>query len=151
LRRPEKQREAELRRRVDAYLDKGVGAAWMKHPPIADTVNDAIVRFDGERYRLHAWVVMPNHVHAVLTPVFGWELGTILHSWKSFTANECNKLLRRTGRFWWKESWDRYVRDERHYFNAIRYIDYNPVKAGLCSKPEDWKWGSARLKKQNVP
>ncbi|HYM00221.1 MAG TPA: hypothetical protein VEZ90_14810, partial [Blastocatellia bacterium] len=77
-------------------------------------------------------------------PAAGWELGQILHSWKSFTANQCNKALGRNGEFWQKETWDRYVRDERHYYNAIAYIERNPVKARLCKKPEDWEWSSAR-------
>lgn len=115
----------------------------MNDPRIASTVQNALLFFDGRRYRLHAWVVMPNHVHALLTPLAGWELGQILHFWKSFTANECNKLLGRHGKFWQKESFDRYVRDERHYHNAVAYIERNPVKAGLCEKPEDWRWSSA--------
>jgi REP element-mobilizing transposase RayT len=148
--KPEKYRAAQLRKRVDAYLDRGVGAAWMKEKPIADKVQESLLHFDGARYRLHAWVVMSNHVHVVLTPIEGWELSQILHSWRSYTAKECNKLLGRTGRFWWKDAWDRFVRDERHYFSAIRYIEYNPVKAGLCKKPEDWEWSSARTRAEKI-
>jgi REP element-mobilizing transposase RayT len=86
---------------------------------------------------------MPNHVHALLTPCPGWDLGKIVHSWKSYTANECNKLLGRSGAFWQKEGFDRYVRNEVHYYNAAAYIENNPVKAGLCKRPEDWPWSSA--------
>ncbi|MEW6206864.1 MAG: transposase [Acidobacteriota bacterium] len=141
-----KESEVERRKRIEAYLDRGEGSAWMNDPRISDKVQEAILFFDGQRYRLQAWVVMPNHVHALLTPCAGWELGRILHSWKSFTANECNKLLNRSGEFWQTETFDRYVRDERHYHNAIVYIENNPVKAGLCDKPEDWKWSSARIR-----
>ncbi len=137
----------ERRKRIEAYLDSGKGSAWMNDTRIADKVQEAILFFDGQRYRLQAWVVMPNHVHALLTPCTGWELEQILHSWKSFTSNQCNKLLDRRGEFWQTETFDRYVRDEKHYYNAIAYIENNPVKARLCDKPEDWQWSSARVRK----
>jgi len=148
---PEKEAASELRKRAEAYLDKGLGSAWMKRPEIADKVQESLLHFEGERYHLHAWVVMPNHVHALLTPAAGWELGAIMHSFKSYSANECNKLLGRRGPFWQKEVWDRYVRDERHFANAIAYIENNPVKAGLCEKPEDWEWSSARRRSAAPP
>jgi putative transposase len=140
---PEKEAGTEERKRIEAYLDRGEGNAWMKDTRVADVVQDAMLFFDRARYRLQAWVVMPNHVHALLTPNDAWELGQILHSWKSYTATECNKLLGRSGRFWQKESFDRYVRDERHYRHAVAYIESNPVQAGLCKGPEGWKWSSA--------
>ncbi|HEY3132056.1 MAG TPA: transposase [Acidobacteriota bacterium] len=140
---PEKEAEVARRKRVEAYLDRGAGSAWMNNPQIADMVQTALLFFDGTRYALHAWVVMPNHVHALLTPSTGWELGDILYSWKSFTSKECNKILGRPGEFWQKETFDRYVRDQGHYQNAVAYIEGNPVKAGLCRNPEDWRWGSA--------
>ena len=142
-RKPEKEAELELRRRVDAYLDKGTGSAFMKRPEIADKVQESILHFDGERYQLHAWIVMPNHVHVLMTPEPEFELGDILHSWKSYSANQCNKLLGRTGPFWQKEGFDRAIRNERHYQNSLIYIENNPVKAGLCKTPEDWPWSSA--------
>jgi REP element-mobilizing transposase RayT len=146
--RPQNEAAPRLRRCLEVHLDKGAGSAWMRRPEIAGKVEDALLHFDGQRYRIQAWVVMPNHVHALLTPIVGWDLGKILHSWKSFTSNECNKLLGRVGEFWQRETWDRYVRDERHYWNAIRYIENNPVKAGLSRKPEDWRWSSARRRSQ---
>jgi len=145
---PEKKAAIERRKRVEAYLDRGLGSAWMKQPAIADKVQEASLHFDNDRYRLQAWVVMPNHVHALLTPCAGWGLGQILHSWKSYTANECNKLLGRGGEFWQREVFDRYVRDEQHYQNAIAYIENNPVKAGLCRRPEDWPWSSASWRRR---
>jgi REP element-mobilizing transposase RayT len=132
-----------LRKRIEDYLDRGKGKLWLRNPQIADRVQDALLFFDGERYRLRAWVVMPNHVHALLTPMDGWDLGSILHSWKSFTASQCNKLLGLHGNFWQSDFFDRYVRDEKHYYNAIDYIHDNPVKVRLCKNPEDWPWSSA--------
>jgi hypothetical protein len=72
----------------------------------------------------------------------------IVHSWKSFTAHECNKVLDRTGRFWEREPFDRYIRNQRHFRNARIYIENNPVKAGLCKEPTDWTWSSARRRGQ---
>jgi REP element-mobilizing transposase RayT len=144
---PEREAEVENRKRIEAYLDRGLGSAWMNDPRIAAKVEEALLFFDGDRYRLRAWVVMPNHVHALVAPTAGWELGQILHSWKSFTSNECNNLLGRREQFWQKETFDRFVRNEKHYYNAVAYIENNPVKAGLCLRPEAWKWSSARWEK----
>ena len=146
--RPKREVDLEMRKRIQVYLDRGHGHAWMNDPQIASTIQDSILSFDSSRYKLHAWVVMPNHVHALLTPITGWELGEILHSWKSYTATECNKMLCRNGEFWQTETFDRFIRDEKHYYNAIAYIENNPVKAGLCKNPEDWPWSSARRRKQ---
>ena len=103
----------------------------------------ALLHFDEARYRLHAWVVMPNHVHVLITPFEGFTLSTILHSWKSYTAKEANRLLHRNGQFWQEEYFDRYIRTEEHYRRAVEYIESNPVMAGLCKKKEDWPFGSA--------
>jgi REP element-mobilizing transposase RayT len=75
----------------------------------------------------------------------GHPLDRIIHSWKSFTASEANRLLRRTGQFWFNDYFDRYIRDEKHYYNAIHYIHKNPVAAGLVERAEDWPFSSARL------
>ena len=87
----EKEAQLERRKRIEMYLDRGGGSAFMNDTRVANEVQNALLSFDGTRYFLRAWVVMPNHVHAVLTPNSGWDLGEILHSWKSYTANECNK------------------------------------------------------------
>ncbi|HXI23679.1 MAG TPA: transposase, partial [Pyrinomonadaceae bacterium] len=113
---------------------------------VAEIVEHALLHIDGERYALHAWCVMPNHVHTLFTPLKGSKMSGIVHSWKSFTAHECNKVLDRTGKFWEREPFDRYIRNQRHFNNAVTYIEYNPVKAGLCQKNEDWKWSSARMR-----
>ena len=101
--------------------------------------------FDGERYRLHAWTIMPNHVHVLLSILPGMPLGTIVGSWKRFTAREGNIVLGRVGEFWQADYWDRFIRNEEHFNNAVAYIRENPVKAGLCGRAADWAFGSARL------
>ena len=103
----------------------------LKDERAAKVVADALIHFDGERYDLGAWVVMPNHVHVVVTPRDGHHIGDILHSWKSFTAHKINELLGRTGRFWQHESYDHIVRNERALYKIQEYIDRNPEKAGI--------------------
>jgi putative DNA methylase len=72
-----------------------------------------------------------------------YELSKILHSLKSYTAHRANQLLATTGRFWQVEYFDRFIRDYHHFSRARAYIENNPVKAGLCARPEDWSYSSA--------
>jgi REP element-mobilizing transposase RayT len=132
-----------LRRRIELYLDQGYGQRHLKHSGVAELVQRSLLFFDRERYRLSTWVVMPNHVHALMTPQLGHELSRILQSLKSYTANEANKMLERHGKFWQQESFDRYIRDSKHFVSVVRYIENNPVKARLCKRPEDWPYSSA--------
>jgi REP element-mobilizing transposase RayT len=140
---PDGKQLLERRRRVQVALDQGEGAKWLEHPEIGNLVERALLHFDGDRYRLHAWVIMPNHVHALITLVRGRTLSNVMHSWKSFTAKRANELLKRSGAFWAPEYFDRVIRDEGHYDNAIGYAAMNPVKAGLCMLPDDWRFSSA--------
>ncbi|HZS48873.1 MAG TPA: transposase [Blastocatellia bacterium] len=142
----EKEYEVERRKRIDFYLDQGHGSCYLKNPMVAEIVQNTLLHFDSKRYQLHSWIIMPNHVHLLFTSKEGWELSQIAHSWKSYTASECNKILERKGEFWQREPFDRYIRNEQHYNNAIRYIENNPIKAGLCHNPEDWPWSSAHVR-----
>jgi REP element-mobilizing transposase RayT len=128
-----------LSTRIDEYLDAGHGESFLARPEIADLVRNAFLHFDKVRYDLHAWVIMPNHAHALLTPKGGHTLSAILHSWKSFTGSEANKILqRREQAFWQRESYDHVVRDENEFCHFVEYIRANPVKAGLCREPREW-------------
>jgi REP element-mobilizing transposase RayT len=130
--------------RVEAFLDAGAGECWLRQPAVAELTARAINFFAGERYDLHTWVVMPNHVHAVVRPFAGNTLSRILHSWKSYTASEANKLVRRPGiQFWQKESYDHWIRDDTERARLCAYVTNNPVKSRLCARPEDWPWSSA--------
>jgi REP element-mobilizing transposase RayT len=131
-------------RKFEDYLDKSGGECWLKRSQIADTVAKALRFFEGDRYRLDAWVDMPNHVHAVLWPMPNHSLSKILQSWKRYTAREANKLLGRTGEtFWQPEPFDHWIRDDEEHARCCRYVANNPVKARLCAAPADWKWSSA--------
>lgn len=136
----------ELHKRVTHYEDEGHGACWLRHPSIGRLVESALLHFDGARYRLLAWCVMPNHVHALIETRPAWPLSGILHSWKSYTATEANRLLARQGAFWQREYHDRYIRNAEHYEQAIHYTEDNPVRAGLVQRPVDWPFTSARLR-----
>jgi len=138
--------DAALRRRVEAYLDAGYGAALLREPRVASLVQNALLYYDGTRYRLAAWVVMPNHLHLLASPCGGYTLSGIMHSLKSYTASGVNNILGRKGAFWMEDYFDRYVRDFGHYERVIAYIENNPVKAKLCRRPEGWPFGSARFK-----
>jgi putative DNA methylase len=132
-----------LQKRIERYLDQGYGNAFLKDPRVATIVQDSLLKLDGERYDLFSWVVMPNHSHFLLTRFEDWELEQLMHSHKSYTAHQANKLLNRPGKFWMEEYFDRYIRNADHFRNAVNYIENNPVKAGLCSKPSDWPFSSA--------
>jgi putative transposase len=93
-------------------------------------------------YDLHAWVIMSNHVHILIDPLA--PLPRITRSIKNFSAREANKILNRTGApFWQKESYDRWVRDEKEFNDIFHYIEFNPVTAGIVNNPEDWRYSSA--------
>jgi REP element-mobilizing transposase RayT len=136
-----------LQRRIERYLDQGYGDAFLKVPEVAGMVQDALLKFDGTKYRMFSWVVMPNHVHCLMTRFDEYELSDILHSIKSFTAHEANNRLDRKGQFWIEEYFDRYIRNEEHFQKTVRYIEDNPVKAGLCRRPEEWPYSSAWFRK----
>ena len=89
----------ERRKRLESYLDRGLGECWLRQPAIAELAEGALRFFDGERYRLGAWVVMPNHVH-LLVEVWDVPLSELVKSWKDFVAKKANKLLQRRGAFW---------------------------------------------------
>src|SRR5436190_44743 len=137
-----------MQQRIEKYLDQGYGECFLKDPMVAKLVQDSLLKFEGDRYNLFAWCVMPNHEHAMMTRSESHELETIMQAHKSYTAHEANKLLRRKGRFWMDEYFDRYVRNQDHFYNALRYIENNPVRARLCAKPSDWPFSSAWFRKR---
>lgn len=89
---------------------------------------------------------MPNHVHFLAYFEEGQSLGTALRSLKSFTAHKLKKLHPEFAHIWHQESFDRYMRNDEHYGNTIRYIHQNPVKANLCKEAEDYPWSDLHKK-----
>ena len=130
--------------KVDAYLNAGHGDCWLGEPEIAKLTADALRFFAGHRYVLHAWVVMPNHVHVVVHPTPPHTLSSILKSWKGYTALQANRLLNRRGTsFWQDESYDHCCRDDEDRARCCAYTCMNPLNARLCARPQDWPWSSA--------
>jgi putative transposase len=134
-------------RLIDERLDAGLGACWLGRADVASLVQNALLHFDGDRYRLLAWCLMPNHVHAIIEILGTMSLSDIVKSWKSFTARQANTLLGRSGSFWHPDYFDRYMRNEGHLERTIEYVESNPVKAGLAGTAEDWPWSSARFRR----
>jgi putative transposase len=132
--------------RLEKIIDEGRGACMLCKPQNASIVQDAMTHFDGERYRLVAWVVMPNHVHALIEQVDGYQLGDIVKSWKSFSAHAINRREGKSGPIWAADYFDRYIRNEEHYANARFYIESNPVKAKLAASASAWPFSSASVR-----
>jgi putative transposase len=129
---------------ADSELDQTTpGPHWLNQSAVADVVASALCH--GEKvgkYRLHAWVVMPNHVHIVITPRSPFS--EIMRWLKWTTARRSNQLLRRTGTaFWQDESYDHWIRTNKEFEGIIAYVEWNPVAAGLVDQPEQWPWSSA--------
>ena len=134
---------ATYRKKIERFLDRGFGECVLRQRKVAELVRGSLFFHNGKKYELVAWVIMPNHVHVLLLPLAGIELEEIMHSIKSYTAHEVNKLLSRSGQLWAYESFDRYIRNEAHRSNVVRYIEMNPVKARLCVEVGDWEFSSA--------
>lgn len=146
----------------EKYLDCISNIDWLRDPRIASMLRQNLYHHDGAKFYLHAYCIMPNHVHVVLTPSpdftakddegqsevgetpdKGSPLSKIMHSLKSYTANEANKLLRRSGRFWQPESYDHWVRNDNELERIVNYVRGNPVAAKLVANPESWYWCSS--------
>ena len=139
-----KAKAAELRERrqrlVETYLDRGCGTCYLAHGEIAELVSTTLKFRDTHDYRLLAWCVMPNHVHVVARFFPDRSLSSIIHSWKSYSAKEANKLLKRRGSFWQREYYDRLIRNENELSRTLTYVANNPRKAGL----KEWRWVEVR-------
>ena len=122
--------DAFVRAKLRGSLAEGYGSCVLRDPRAAEVVSTAFEYFDGDRYRLLAWCVMPNHVHVVLTQR-GGRIADIVHAWKSFTAKRLNILLGRNGPLWERDYWDRLIRNPRDLDQTVAYVMNNPSMAGL--------------------
>jgi type I restriction enzyme R subunit len=144
--------------RMEAWLDRRPANRCLENPELAEIIVKSMRHFAEERYDLHAYVVMPSHIHWVFQPRRKWveSLDTkdgrtprerIVYSLNRFTSRNCNKHLNQVGEFWQHESFDHWVRDLDELDRILRYIEENPVKAGLVKTPEEWRFSSAWLRK----
>ena len=123
------------------------GPFWLRDPQVASMVEQALLYGETARrlYVLHAWVIMPNHVHVVLEPHF--ELPQIMRWLKGRTSRKANQMLGRKGLpFWQDESYDHWIRSAEELNELISYVERNPVQAGLVGSDEQWPWSSASRK-----
>jgi len=123
-------------KRTQEYLDAGYGACWLRDDRIAEVVAAALKKFDGDRYRLIAWIIMANHVHGVIQPLGSTSLAAIMHSLKSYTAKVANRILHKEGGFWQDEYYDHLIRDEADLRNQVEYVWTNADRIGV----PDYKW-----------
>jgi len=117
--------------RMDAMLDEGYGECVLRREGCREMLAASLGMFDGERFLMHSWVAMPNHVHALFSMAKGRKLEKVVGGWKGYSAKDMNVLLEREGALWQKDYFDRMVRDWDHMFRVARYIRRNPVKAKL--------------------
>lgn len=150
--------------RFEDILDRAAcGPTWLKDRRIAAMVIDSLRHRDGRIYRLDTYCIMSNHVHVVFAPFLNERdlseertsakltfksrqppLDAIMHSLKSFTAQEANKLIGRVGAFWEAESYDHVIRTQEEFDRVVAYVLNNPVKAGLVRRWQDWPWSWRR-------
>jgi putative transposase len=131
--------------RVDRLLDSAAGGpVWLRDKRVAALVADALKQGEAEYrlYELFAWVIMSNHVHAVIRPIR--QLPIVMRWLKGSTARSANRILGRTGKpFWQYETYDHCIRGVEELNKIIRYVERNPVRAGLAGSMEEWPWSSA--------
>jgi len=134
----------DVHRKIERYLDRGAGACHLRRTDIAELVATALQHFNGIRYILNEWVVMPNHVHTIVWPMPNFLLSEIVKSWKQFTSRRAKRILGLGPQpFWQTEPYDHWIRSDEEKARIARYIRNNPVIAKLCETPEDWRWSSA--------
>ncbi len=129
---------------ADRLLDASpTGPYWLMRKDVAGEVRNILLRGDRDgEYQLGSWVLMPNHVHLIVLP--RCELSRVVGTVKARTAKQANRLLARTGQaFWAKDYHDHWIRDRNEEQRIARYIEQNPVNAGLCKSAEFWPWSSA--------
>ncbi len=127
----EKEYHRRFSTRFERWLDRGCGSCLLRDPENAGIVAETLRHFEGERSLVHAWVVMPNHVHLLFSPLGDHAIASLMHSWKGFSARQINTRMNRSGAVWQKSYFDRMIRDWDHFSNCARYIRNNPKKAKL--------------------
>ena len=121
----------QMHKLVDKFEDSGYGQCFLADSRVADMMEQTLRHDDGKKYDLISYCIMPNHVHVMIRVHDGVSLSSILHTWRSYSAHEANKILGRSGDFWMKDYYDRYIRNAQHYMAVVQYIKDNPAKAGL--------------------
>jgi REP element-mobilizing transposase RayT len=136
--------------RLKGSLPGKCGPTWLLDDRVAQLVADSILHGDPAHYRLHAWVIMPNHVHALFDPCL--ELSAIMRWLKGRTARKANRILGHANEtFWQDESFDHWIRSAAEFNKIIEYVENNPVRSGLVPTPAEWRWSSASMANRGRP
>jgi REP element-mobilizing transposase RayT len=118
-----------------------MGSCVFSEEGTSKVLANTLRHFDNIRYDVGNWVIMPNHVHVVVTPKDGYELHKKLHAWKTYSARQINKQLEQRGKLWQEESFDQIIRSEVHHYHVAKYIGNNPTKAGITVHHASWLEG----------
>ncbi len=119
------ERRIVLERKIHKYEDAGHGCCYLRLPKVNQIVEENLLFHNGKKYDMIEYKIMPNHVHVLIRVIENKSLSTIVHSWKSYTSKEINKLLNRSGQVWMREYYDRYIRNQQHFAKVIEYIRNN--------------------------
>lgn len=127
---PLKEQDVERRKRMEHWLDRGHGSCLLKDPDCARHVKDAWKFPHGKYCDLIAWVVIPNHVHLLVEVVEAFQLEKVVRRWKTFSCRLINRAMRRKGPLWMPDYFDRCIRNDRHFSNALSYLRENVRQGG---------------------
>ena len=137
-----------FRNKIDECLDAGYGSCILRIKECREIVENTLKYFDGERYKIYAFVVMLNHVHVLFEPLGAFKIAEILHSWKRFSSQKLNEFLGKSGALWQKESWERYIRNQKHFNQTLAYIIKNSPSLAFVRAEEalcDRLWGDSGI------
>ena len=93
-------------------------------------------------FLLTAWVFLPDHWHAVIYPPAPATISGVMESIKVSSTREVNRMRGEAGRLWQGRFFDRALRTVKEYGETLEYVHWNPAKAGLVKRPQDWRWSS---------
>jgi REP element-mobilizing transposase RayT len=134
-----KQFAKEITNKTERWIDEGYGSCVFRESRFSRMMSDSLLHFQNQRHFTSSFVVMPNHVHAVIRPMSSFELEDCLQRIKQYVSTHINRTLKKEGVLWEEESYDRIVRDEEHLWKVVQYIGRNPKKAGI--PVEQWvRW-----------
>ena len=131
-----------VNRETEIALDRGFGSCLLKQPRLAKIVAEKIVESQSKFGLVHAFVVMPNHVHLLVTLSEDCNSSSYVKYVKGGTAHAINQAAERKGRLWQPDYLDKLIRDEEHFVRTAAYIEWNPVKAGLVGDPKEFPFSS---------
>jgi len=134
-----------IARLIEEELNRWHGDCWLRDDEVARTVVAALQAGHGRKYTLRAWSLLPNHLQAVFSVADGVDAGAVVREWRSYTTRQVNILVgREAEELWEKMPYLKACMDDADVVRRVRGVEFRPVNGGLCRRPRDWKWSSAR-------